>query len=41
MNEKLNNEESQPPSGVIAKFKKFFRNPFFIKKQTVKEVHDF
>ena len=41
MNEKLNGEESQPPSGIIAKLKKFFRNPFFIKTQSVSEVTDF
>ena len=41
MNEKLNSEESQPPSGIIAKLKKFFRNPFFIKTQSVSEVTDF
>ena len=41
MNEKLNSEESQPPSGIVAKLKKFFRNPFFIKTQSVSEVTDF
>ena len=41
MNEKQNNEESQPPSGVIGKLKKYFRNPFFIKTQSVSEVTDF
>ena len=41
MNEKLNGEESQPPSGIIARLKKFFRNPFFIKTQSVSEVTDF
>ena len=41
MNEKQNNEESQPPSGVIDKLKKYFRNPFFIKTQSVSEVTDF
>ena len=41
MNEKQNNEERQPPSGVIDKLKKYFRNPFFIKTQSVSEVTDF
>tara|TARA_B100001175_G_scaffold119211_1_gene101362 strand:- start:1323 stop:2180 length:858 start_codon:yes stop_codon:yes gene_type:complete len=41
MNEKHNNEEGQPPSGIIGKIKKYFRNPFFIKTQSVSEVTDF
>tara|TARA_B100001250_G_C19812970_1_gene796699 strand:- start:3902 stop:4759 length:858 start_codon:yes stop_codon:yes gene_type:complete len=41
MNEKQKNEESQPPSGFIGKIKKYFRNPFFIKTQSVSEVTDF
>ena len=41
MNQKLDKEESQPPSGIIARLKKYFRNPFFIKTQTVAEVADF
>ena len=41
MNEKQNNEEGQPPSGIIGKIKKYFRNPFFIKTQSVSEVTDF
>ena len=41
MNENQNNEESQPPSGIIDKLKKYFRNPFFIKTQSVSEVTDF
>ena len=41
MNEKHNNEESQPPSGIINRLKKYFRNPFFIKTQSVSEVTDF
>ena len=41
MNEKNNQEESQPPSSAIEKLKKFFRNPFFIKTQSVTEVTDF
>ena len=41
MNEKNNQEETKPPSSVIEKLKKFFRNPFFIKTQSVTEVTDF
>ncbi len=41
MNEKLNNDESQPPSSIFGKLKKYFRNPFFIKTQSVSEVTDF
>ena len=41
MNEKQNNDEGQPPSGIIGKLKKYFRNPFFIKTQSVSEVTDF
>ena len=41
MNQKLESEDSHPPSGLIAKIKKFFRNPFFIKTQSVSEVTDF
>jgi len=41
MSEKQNNEESQPPSGFFGKIKKYFRNPFFIKTQSVSEVTDF
>ena len=41
MNQKLENEDSHPPSGLISKIKKFFRNPFFIKTQSVSEVTDF
>ena len=41
MNEKQNNDEGQPPSGIICKLKKYFRNPFFIKTQSVSEVTDF
>tara|TARA_B100001059_G_scaffold200775_1_gene207736 strand:- start:482 stop:1339 length:858 start_codon:yes stop_codon:yes gene_type:complete len=41
MNEKQNNEEGQPPSGIIGKLKRYFRNPFFIKTQSVSEVTDF
>lgn len=41
MNQKLESEDSHPPSGLIAKIKKFFRNPFFIKTKSVSEVTDF
>ncbi|MDC3313585.1 CBS domain-containing protein [Gammaproteobacteria bacterium] len=41
MNQKLENEDSHPPSGLISKIKKFFRNPFFIKTQSVSEITDF
>ena len=41
MNEKQNNEEGQPPSGIISKLKRYFRNPFFIKTQSVSEVTEF
>ena len=41
MNLKLEKEESQPPSGIFTRIKKYFRNPFFIKTQTVAEVTDF
>ena len=41
MNEKQNNDEIQPPSSIFGKLKKYFRNPFFIKTQSVSEVTDF
>ena len=41
MNQKLNNEESKPPSKILNKLKKYFRNPFFIKTQSISEVTDF
>ena len=41
MNEKQNQEDNKPPSGIINKLKKYFRNPFFIKTQSVSEVTDF
>ena len=41
MNQKLDSDDSQPPSGFLSKIKKFFRNPFFIKTQSVSEVTDF
>ena len=41
MNDKQNQEDSKPPSGFLEKLKKYFRNPFFIKTQSVSEVTDF
>ena len=41
MNQKLNNEESKPPSKILNKLKKYLRNPFFIKTQSISEVTDF
>jgi magnesium and cobalt transporter len=41
MNQNLDSEDSHPPSGLLSKIKKFFRNPFFIKTQSVSEVTDF
>ena len=41
MNQKLDNDDNNPPSGIFLKIKKFFKNPFFIKTQSVSEVTDF
>jgi len=41
MNQNLDIDDSHPPSGILSKIKKFFRNPFFIKTQSVSEVTDF
>ena len=41
MNHNLDSDDSHPPSGFLSKIKKFFRNPFFIKTQSVSEVTDF
>ena len=41
MNQNLDSDDSHPPSGFLSKIKKFFRNPFFIKTQSVSEVTDF
>jgi magnesium and cobalt transporter len=41
MNQNLDSDDSHPPSGFLSKIKKFFRNPFFIKTQSVSEVSDF
>ena len=40
MNQNLDSDDSHPPSGFLSKIKKFFRNPFFIKTQSVSEVTD-
>ena len=41
MNQKLENDADHPPSGIFSKIKKYFRNPFFIKTQSVSEITDF
>ena len=41
MNQKLESEDNHPPSGILTKIKKYFRNPFFIKTQSVSEITDF
>ena len=41
MNQNLDSDDSHPPSGFLSKIKKFFRNPFFIKTQSVSEVTEF
>ena len=41
MNEKQNQEEAQPPSGIIGKLKKYLRKTFFIKTQSDSEDTDF
>jgi magnesium and cobalt transporter len=41
MNQNLDSDDSHPPSGFLSKIKKFFRNPFFIKTQSVSEITDF
>jgi len=41
MNKKADNADSHPPSGILTKVKKYFRNPFFIKTQSVSEITDF
>ena len=41
MNQKLDNDDNHPPSGIFLKIKKFFKNPFFIKTRSVSEVTDF
>ena len=41
MNQKLDNDDNHPRSGIFLKIKKFFKNPFFIKTQSVSEVTDF
>jgi magnesium and cobalt transporter len=41
MNQNLDSDDSHPPSRFLSKIKKFFRNPFFIKTQSVSEITDF
>lgn len=41
MNKKSDSEDSHPPSGILTRIKKYFRNPFFIKTQSVSEITDF
>ena len=41
MNQKLESEDNHPPSRILTKIKKYFRNPFFIKTQSVSEITDF
>ena len=41
MNKKSEKEDSHPPSGILNRIKKYFRNPFFIKTQSVSEITDF
>ncbi|MDB4159036.1 CBS domain-containing protein [Gammaproteobacteria bacterium] len=41
MNKKSEKEDSHPPSGILTRIKKYFRNPFFIKTQSVSEITDF
>ena len=41
MNKKSDKEDSHPPSGILTRIKKYFRNPFFIKTQSVSEITDF
>ena len=41
MNDKIEPDSGNPPSGLISKLKKYLRNPFFIKTTTVAEVSEF
>jgi len=41
MNKKSENEDSHPPSGILTRVKKFFRDPFLRKPQSVSEITDF
>ena len=41
MNDKIEPDSGNPPSGLISKLKKYLRNPFFIKKTSVAEVSEF
>ena len=41
MKDQQKTDDSHPPSGLLDKLKKYFRNPFFIKTQSLSEVTDF
>ena len=41
MNDKIEPDSGNSPSGLISKLKKYLRNPFFIKTTTVAEVSEF
>ena len=41
MNDKIEPDSGNPPSGLISKLKKYLRNPFFIKTTSVAEVSEF
>ena len=41
MNDKIEPDSGNPPSGLISKLKKYLRNPIFIKTTTVAEVSEF
>jgi len=41
MNDNIEPDSGNPPSGLISKLKKYLRNPFFIKTTTVAEVSEF
>lgn len=41
MNDNIEPDSGNPPSGLISKLKKYLRNPFFIKTTSVAEVSEF
>ena len=41
MNDKIEPDSGNPPSGLFSKLKKYLRNPFFIKTTSVAEVSEF
>ena len=41
MNDKIEPDSENSPSGLLSKLKKYLRNPFFIKTTTVAEVSEF